>query len=76
MEAYHRYKVQSAFTEYYENEPIGILPYIEDESFLPKRKLKRKRKRKNIKRRVKLKRKNDNWKSIKKCVERRGINKA
>jgi hypothetical protein len=49
MEAYHKYKVQSAFTEYYENEPIGILHYIEDESFLPKRKPKRKRKRKNIK---------------------------
>jgi hypothetical protein len=44
-ERYHSYKVQSAFSEYYETGQIGISPYIEDESFLPKRKLKRKRKR-------------------------------
>jgi hypothetical protein len=45
-ERYHRYIVQSAFSEYYETGQIGILTYIEDESFLPKRKPKRKRKRK------------------------------
>jgi hypothetical protein len=45
-ERYHRYKVQSAFIEYYETDQIGILTYIEDEKLLPKRKPKRKRKRK------------------------------
>jgi hypothetical protein len=48
-ERYHQHKTLSVFAEHYENEPIGILPYIEDESFLQKRKPKRKRKRKNKK---------------------------